>query len=161
MIVQSMAKALGPDLRLAALAGDEETVSRVVGRQVLGSGWVSRLLQVVVQNLLLQPGMDSYLASVADSYSERRLALVDTLAEAGIQTHSRSGLNVWVPVQDEAHVVSGMQTAGYAVRAGSRYRLDSPPGVRITTACADVELLQQAASTLADLVAPRSPRRLT
>ena len=49
---RSLAKSLGPDLRLAVLAGDPHTINRVRGRQMVGPGWVSHLLQRTAAELL-------------------------------------------------------------------------------------------------------------
>lgn len=51
-----------------------------------------------------------------------------------VGSQGRSGLNVWVPVADEASVLAGLLRRGYCVRPGARYRIRSATGIRITTA---------------------------
>lgn len=51
VVIRSMAKAFGPDLRLAVLTGDQDTVDRLLGRQRLDTGWVSHLLQCTAAEL--------------------------------------------------------------------------------------------------------------
>ncbi|MGW6458173.1 aminotransferase class I/II-fold pyridoxal phosphate-dependent enzyme [Streptomyces sp. NPDC055078] len=128
--VRSTAKAYGPDLRVALLTGDAVTVDRVAGRQRLGPGWVSRLLQRAVVQLWESGAVDPRV--VAGSYGQRRDALVRALAERGVEAFGRSGMNVWVPVPDETGVVARLLHAGWAVAPGAWFRLAAPPGVRIT-----------------------------
>lgn len=80
-LVRSTAKAYGPDLRLAVLTGDAVTLDRVRGRQRLGPGWVSRLLQYAVVELWTSHAVDR--AAVARAYDERRDALIAALRERG------------------------------------------------------------------------------
>jgi DNA-binding transcriptional MocR family regulator len=133
-VVRSMSKSLGPDLRLALLAGDSATVARLQGRQALGTGWVSHVLQGLVVALLSAPRTGSLLARAADAYTTRRLGLIDALAEHGIEASGRSGLNVWVPVREEHVVTAGLLQGGWAVAPGERFRLASPSAVRIGSA---------------------------
>ncbi|MFF4548852.1 aminotransferase class I/II-fold pyridoxal phosphate-dependent enzyme [Streptomyces sp. NPDC001435] len=128
--VRSVAKAYGPDLRLAVLTGDSVTVDRVRGRQRLGPGWVSRLLQRAVVHLWKDGAVDG--PAVATAYRSRRDLLIDALAERGVPSHGRSGMNVWVPVPDETGAVARLLHAGWAVSPGARFRLSAPPGIRIT-----------------------------
>ncbi|WP_369200576.1 aminotransferase class I/II-fold pyridoxal phosphate-dependent enzyme, partial [Streptomyces sp. PU-14G] len=129
-LVRSVAKAYGPDLRLAVLTGDRLTVDRVRGRQRLGPGWVSHLLQGAVAHLWRSAAVDA--ARVAGSYGARRTALLDALAARGVAARGRSGMNVWVPVRDETGTVARLLQAGWAAAPGARFRLASPPGVRLT-----------------------------
>lgn len=146
-LVRSTAKAYGPDLRLAVLTGDAVTLDRVRGRQRLGPGWVSRLLQYAVVELWSSGAVDR--EAVARSYAERRNALVAALRERGVAAHGRSGMNVWVPVADETGTVTRLLAAGWAVAAGARFRVESGPGVRLTVS----QLRPSEVAGLADAVA--------
>ncbi|WP_307128141.1 aminotransferase class I/II-fold pyridoxal phosphate-dependent enzyme [Streptomyces sp. B1I3] len=155
--VRSVAKAYGPDLRLAVLTGDASTVGRVTGRQELGPGWVSGILQRAVVHLWTAGAVDT--AAIARSYGERRDALVRALGERGVAAYGRSGMNVWVPVSDETGVVARLLRAGWAVAPGARFRMASPPGVRLTVsslAAADIAPLADAMAAAAGPVRPVS-----
>jgi DNA-binding transcriptional MocR family regulator len=133
-VVRSVAKTLGPDLRVALVTGDERTVDLVEGRLRLGPGWVSHLLQRLVVELSTDPKTIAAIERAASRYGERRDALVDALDHHGIAARGSSGLNVWVPVDDEAGVATGLLTRGWAVTAGQRFRQRSAPAIRVTTA---------------------------
>jgi hypothetical protein len=79
------------------------------------------------------------------------------LAERGIQARGRSGFNVWVPVDEETRVVQALAEAGWAVAAGERFRVASPPGVRVTAAALQPAEAARFAADLAAVLAP-SPR---
>ena len=94
---RSVAKALGPDLRLAVLAGDAQTLARVQGRQQCGPGWVSHILQRLVLGLWSDPdGAELDRARRRDLRRAAR-ALLDRLNAHGVPgRRAPPGLNVWV-----------------------------------------------------------------
>jgi DNA-binding transcriptional MocR family regulator len=130
--VRSFSMVLGPDIRTAVIAGDKLTMSRVEGHQLVNRGWVSHILQRLAWLLLTDPATSERLEEARRAYAERRRLLVAVLGERGIASPSRSGFHVWVPVPQEASVVSALQSAGWAVAAGEPFRLRSGPGIRIT-----------------------------
>jgi DNA-binding transcriptional MocR family regulator len=151
-VIRSVSKVLGPDLRVAPMAGDALTISQVEGRQLLGSGWVSHLLQQAAANLWERPGTRELLARAARSYAERRTALVDQLAGFGIAAYGRSGLGVWIPLAEEVTAVQQLLERGWAVSAGERFRFLTPPGIRITTTTVDRHEAARLAAALRDIV---------
>ncbi len=157
-LVRSVSKSLGPDLRLAVLAGDPTTIARVEGRQSVGTGWVSHLLQDLVVASWSAPATEELLRRAAESYATRREALLRALAARGIPAHGRSGLNVWVPVPEEAAVVTALANEGWAVRAGERYRLRAGPAVRITVAALAPREAERVAAALARSLQPEARR---
>ncbi|MGW4391106.1 aminotransferase class I/II-fold pyridoxal phosphate-dependent enzyme [Streptomyces sp. NPDC004685] len=155
--VRSAAKAYGPDLRLAVLTGDAVTVDRVQGRQRLGPGWVSRILQRAVARLWTEGAVDT--RAVAASYGRRRDALIAALAERGVEAFGRSGMNVWVPVPDETGAVARLLHAGWAVAPGARFRMGAAPGVRITVSALGADDIVPVADAVASATGPAPARR--
>jgi len=158
--VLSVSKWLGPDLRLAMLTGDAGTVARVQGRQLLGTGWVSHLLQGVTAALWSAPGGTALLELGRDTYRRRREALVGALAARGVPAHGRSGLNVWIPVVEEGAAVQWLLGAGWAVLPGERFRLRSGPGIRVTVSTLDEAEAERLAADIAAALAPGRRTRL-
>ena len=131
-VIRSVSKILHPDLRLAVVAGDAETVARVEGRQALGPRWVSHLLQATAASMLSDPEFAVTSARAREIYATRRHALVEALAGHGLGALGVSGLNVWVPVAEEAPVLRELRTSGWLALSGERFRIACPPGIRIT-----------------------------
>lgn len=147
--IRSAAKAYGPDLRLAVLAGDQRTVERVQGRQRLGPGWVSHLLQNLAVELWRDDAATRQVANAESAYRAARVGLCTALADRGVSAHGRSGLNVWIPVPDEALAMTALFAAGWAAAPGARFRIRGAPGLRVTIA----ELAPADIEPLADAVA--------
>jgi len=72
------------------------------------------------------------MAAAERAYAERRRALIQALRYRGIAGQGASGLNVWVPVPEEHGPTRRLIDLGWAVSAGQRFRLNSPPALRIT-----------------------------
>jgi DNA-binding transcriptional MocR family regulator len=152
---RSVAKALGPDLRLAVLSGDPETVARVQGRQQCGPGWVSHVLQALVHGLSSDPAVQELIARAGELYAQRRQRLLERLAAAGVHAHGASGLNVWVPVADEAGTIASLLQRGWVLAPGTPYRLAAaPPAVRVTTATLEQDEADRLALDIAAVLAP-------
>jgi len=128
---RSVAKSLGPDLRVAILAADEQTISRVRGRQAVGPQWVSHLLQRLVADLWSDPGVAATLRHASEAYRERRERLLAALAERGIEAGAPAGITVWIPVPEETAIVQALLEAGWAVSPGAPYRLRGERAIRI------------------------------
>jgi DNA-binding transcriptional MocR family regulator len=158
-VIRSVSKVLHPDLRLAIVAGDETTIARVEGRQALGPRWVSHVLQAIVVELLSAPDFARTAARARDAYTARRQALIGVLSEHGITASGRSGLNVWVPVREEAPVVRALYDAGWLVVAGERFRINTRPGIRITVATLQEDEAREIAGVIAAVEHAGRPRR--
>jgi hypothetical protein len=95
------------------------------------------------------------LEQAAKTYAERRTQPLAAIEARGIEAIGASGLNVWIPVVEEASTVAGMLQRGWAVVAGERFRLRAGPAVRITTST----LTRDEAGVVADDLAAVLERR--
>jgi DNA-binding transcriptional MocR family regulator len=152
---RSVAKALGPDLRLAVLAGDSETIARVKRAQQFGPGWVSQILQAVVLSLWRDPDVHALVARANATYAQRREHFLACLARGGVKAHGASGLNVWIPVREEASTLAALMQRGWLVAPGAPYRLAaSAPAIRVTTATLGAREAELLVGDLLDVLAP-------
>jgi DNA-binding transcriptional MocR family regulator len=154
VVIRSLSKVLGPDLRVAPIAGDPLTISRIEGRQLLGAGWVSHLLQQTAAQLWSDPATRDLLARAERAYAERRAALVEALAGHGLVAYGQTGLGVWVPVDTEAAAVQQLLERGWAVSPGERFRFSAPPGIRVTTTDLEPAQARLLAAAIADVARP-------
>ena len=155
-VIRSVSKALGPDLRIAIAAGDALTIARVEGMQRLGPRWVSHVLQELLVVMWSDAKVAKLVRRAADTYTERRRALIDALAAHGIKSFGRSGLNVWIPVQDESGAIQSLLESKWALRAGERFRIRAAPGIRATVAALAAEDAPPLARDIAAAIAPRA-----
>ena len=147
--LRSASKAYGPDLRVAVLAGDHRTVERVHGRLRLGPGWVSHVLQGLAVSLWSDDAATRLIGAAEQQYSSTRTRLRTALAERRVTAFGRSGLNLWIPVPDETVAITRLLNAGWAAAPGTRFRIRTGPGMRITIA----DLAPDEIDPLADAVA--------
>ncbi|MBU9833589.1 transcriptional regulator PtsJ [Rahnella sp. L72c] len=148
-LIRSTSKFLGPDMRLAFVASDEETSLRLQQRLNAGTNWVSHIIQNVTAAVMMSADFSSHLETIRETYRARRQALTDLLRCHGLQVSDRhDGLNVWVPLDcDSSGIVMQLALKGWLVRGGEVFGLFHPAhGVRITVS--DLEPAEAGSFTL-------------
>lgn len=156
-LIRSLSKFLGPDLRLAVVAADPDTVKRLETRLAVGATWVSRLLQHIAHQLLTDPAVSELLAHAADAYRGRRRLLLEALRQRGtpVTATGADGLNVWIALDRPAPpLVADLAARGWAVSDGASYCLtDAPaPALRVTVSTLTPTQATAFADDLAELV---------
>jgi len=86
------------------------------------------------------------------AYTRNREALRTALADRGVTSYGRSGLNVWVPVPDETVAITRLLNAGWAAAPGARFRIGTAPGMRITISGLAADDIDALASAIAEAV---------
>ena len=125
-VFRSVSKGLGPDLRMAFVAADKETVKRINTRLAPGMSWVSRVLQSIVYTCLSEKAFQQQLEQARQNCAHTRNHLIKALADNGIQADkTKDGLNVWVPVNGDCQAASyALSRKGWLVRPGSSFDIE-------------------------------------
>ncbi|MFE4196059.1 PLP-dependent aminotransferase family protein [Paenarthrobacter sp. NPDC056912] len=124
--IHGYSSSLGPEMRLAALGGPSAVIDPIVQRRHLGQGWTSRILQSLLLDLITDESSLTQVENACAEYAARRSALVAELAQLGVEVGGSDGINVWIPVANEAAALLSLATEGIGVAPGSPYILNSP-----------------------------------
>jgi DNA-binding transcriptional MocR family regulator len=154
-VARSVSKFFGPDLRVGIVTGDEQSIAALERRQTIGMRWVSHILQALVAAMWRDRAVQRQLALAEKTYTARRRALLRALEAHGIEAHGKSGLNVWIPVNDESATVQALFQSGWAVHAGESYRIASGPAIRVTIATLSPADAKRFAADLASIMTAR------
>jgi DNA-binding transcriptional MocR family regulator len=126
--IRSFSKSHGPDLRLAALGGAASPIDLVVRRRRLGPSWSSRLLQQLLLQMLTDPATIEAVAAADAEYCRRRSLLVAALADRGVVVEGTSGINLWIPVDDEQVALVVLASHGIGAAPGAPFTTGSIAG---------------------------------
>lgn len=148
--VRSYSKSHGPDLRLAVVSGPARHVDALVERRHLGQGWTSRLLQLLLLDLLTDDATRAHVAAARTQYARRREEVTTALRRHGVDLPAGDGLNLWLPVRDETAAMLHLASRGIGAAAGAPFWIDSDPAphIRLT-----VGLIRDRFQAVADTIA--------
>lgn len=134
--IHSFSKSHGPDLRLAAIGGPANIIDPIIRRRHLGPSWTSRLLQRILLEQLTSTAAERIVADAGAAYSERRDEMVSALSAEGLNLEPGSGMNLWVPVQNEQRAVVSLAAHGIGVAPGRPFMIEptNQDFIRITVA---------------------------
>jgi DNA-binding transcriptional MocR family regulator len=143
-LIRSVSKGMGPDMRLAFVACDTETASRLRARLAPGMNWVSKILQTIVLNCFRSPNVRARVQEASTLYAARRAHLVHAMKAAGIESEvwASDGLNVWLSLPGaDVDIAAALAERGWRVRLGSTYSVDEDVnGIRITISSMTAEI---------------------
>lgn len=132
LVIRSLSKCFGPDLRIAILCGDPSTIHKIEQRQSVSQRWISHLLQTLACQLINDKDIDYQLKKASDVYNRRREKLIAALKACGLEATGNDGLNVWTPVPDD-HVIAQLLFArGWIVKEGSHFSQCGMSGIRVS-----------------------------
>ncbi|RJS93621.1 aminotransferase class I/II-fold pyridoxal phosphate-dependent enzyme [Salinisphaera sp. Q1T1-3] len=154
-VIRSLAKPVGPDIRVALLACDRTTGERLRTRLAPGMTWVSHFLQTLAISCLEDPQVKTLLAESKIQYATRREAMQAALQHVGFASPlTTDGLNVWIPLScDPSAVVNAMARRGWLVRASTAFEVSQQSrAIRVTTSRLSPPEAERFAAALAEAI---------
>lgn len=154
-IFRSVSKGLGPDLRMAFVAADKESIKRISTRLAPGMSWVSRVLQSFVYTCLTKKEFLQHLDLAKHNCTKRREGLLNALTEQGLAINTAiDGLNVWLPVgKDCKAAAEEFSRKGWLVRTGDSFDIDqTSQAIRVSIPNLSSEAAKQFAIDAASIV---------
>lgn len=151
VVIRSLSKALGPDLRLAIVACDQTTAGQLRTRLAPGVNWVSHIIQRIAWSLLSSTEIEKSLHDTCIKYSTLRKGLICALQENDILTPNiQDGLNVWIPLDvDSNNVAYEMAKRGWLIRRGSAFDVQKKThAIRVTISKLDTVKIKKIAGDL-------------
>ena len=154
-IFRSVSKGLGPDLRMAFVAADRESIKRISTRLAPGMSWVSRVLQSFVYTCLTEKEFQQHLTIAKQNCADCREVLLNALIEQGLIANTViDGLNVWLLVgKDSRSVAYEFSRKGWLVRPGDSFDIEQvSQAVRVSIQNLDPETAKQFALDAASII---------
>jgi len=154
-LVRTVSKFFGPDLRVALMASDPETALRLQQRLSPGIGWVSHILQDMVQGGLSSPEVMEKIEYAKNEYWRRREKFTAELKRHGINISDKhGGLNVWIPLKNGSEqIVTEAMKKGWLLRSAEGFNVNkSAQGLRITISALSDGQIESLAEIVATLV---------
>lgn len=154
-IFRSVSKGLGPDLRMAFVAADKESIKRINTRLAPGMSWVSRVLQSFVYTCLSKKPFQLHLEQAKQNCAERRNLLLQALKEQGLSANTvTDGLNVWLPTGKDCKAAAyEFSKKGWLVRPGSAFDIDQDSqAVRVSVQNLEMDTATQFAIDAASII---------
>lgn len=111
---------------------------------------MSRILQNALAFLLTDQDSIKAVDYAWRAFSDRRAALVESLAEHGVTPLSHDGLVMALPVRDDAGAQLVLAAHGYAVTSSELTRIKrQQPFIRVTVGALSAEKIPAAAAAIA------------
>jgi DNA-binding transcriptional MocR family regulator len=126
--IRSFAKAVAPDLRIAAAIAQTRLRTPLLEAKSFTDGWTSHFTQRTLAKALVDPELDEVFANAAKTYSARRAGVLGELSRRlrplGGSATGPDGVNIWIQLPasiDAAEVIERAAQLGALAAPGEHF----------------------------------------